>query len=113
MSEKLEEKTRAEIPPDKQGHYEVLIDNETTRITFHHIEKGQSSGWHAHDLDYVGYHFGDSDVQIERGGGDAPSTMASKKGAATFYDVGDGFEHNVTVVSESPLIALEIEYKKP
>ena len=38
--------------------------------------------------------------------------MASKKGAATFYDVGDGFEHNVTVVSESPLIALEIEYKK-
>ena len=84
MSEKLEEKTRAEVPADKLGHYEVLIDNETTRITFHHIEKGQSSGWHSHDLDYVGYHFGDSDVQIERGGGDAPSTMASKRGPRRF-----------------------------
>ena len=69
MSRKLEEKTRVEVAKDKQGHFEVLIDNETTRITFHHIEKGQSSGWHDHDLDYVGYHFGDSDVQIERGDG--------------------------------------------
>ncbi len=113
MSQKLEEKTRVEVPADKRGHYEVLIDNETTRITFHHIEKGQSSGWHNHDLDYVGYHFGDSEVKIERGDGDAPSAMASKKGAATFYEVGGGFEHNVTVLSDNPLIALEIEYKKP
>lgn len=112
MSRKLAEKTREEVPADKQGHYEVLVDNETTRITFHHIEKGQSSGWHSHDLDYVGYHFGDSEVQIERGDGDAPSSMASKKGIATFYEVGDGFEHNVTVLSDTPLIALEIEYKK-
>jgi len=51
-------------------------------------------------------------VQIERGDGDAPSQMASKTGVATFYEVGDGFEHNVTVLSDTPLIALEIEYKK-
>lgn len=112
MSQKMEERTRAEVKPENMGHYEVLIDNETTRITFHHIEKGQSSGWHRHEHDYVGYHFGDSEVQIERGDGDAPSEMASKKGAATFYDVGGGFEHNVTVLSDTPLIALEIEYKK-
>ena len=35
MSRKLAEKTREEVPADKQGHYEVLVDNETTRITFH------------------------------------------------------------------------------
>ncbi|MBS27549.1 MAG: hypothetical protein CL566_01290 [Alphaproteobacteria bacterium] len=112
MSTKMEERTRAEVPADKQGHYEVLVDNETTRITFHNIAKGECSGWHRHEHNYVGYHFGDSEVQIERGDGDAPSTMASKTGVATFYDVGDGFEHNVTVLSDTPLIALEIEYKK-
>jgi mannose-6-phosphate isomerase-like protein (cupin superfamily) len=112
MSQKLEERTKAEVPAENRGHYEVLVDNDTTRITFHHIEKGQCSGWHLHDTNYVGYHFGDSEVRIERGEGDAPTTMASNKGVATFYDVGDGFEHNVTVVSDTPLIALEIEYKK-
>ncbi len=112
MSTKMDERTRAEVPPDKQGLYEVLIDNETTRITFHRIEKGECSGWHRHEHNYVGYHFRDSEVQIERGDGDAPSQMASKTGVATFYEVGDGFEHNVTVLSDTPLIALEIEYKK-
>ena len=112
MSRKLEEKTRVVVPEDKLGHYDVLVDNETTRITFHRIEKGECSGWHKHEHDYVGYHFGDSEVQIERGGGDAPRAMASKSGVATFYDVGTGFEHNVTVLSDTPLIALEIEYKK-
>lgn len=112
MAQKMAEKNRAEVPEEKLGHYEVLVDNDTTRIAFHRIEKGQCSGWHLHDLNYVGYHFGDSEVQIERGNGEAPSTMASKAGVATFYDVGEGFEHNVTVVSDTPLIALEIEYKK-
>jgi len=113
MSRKLEQKTREEVPEENLGHYEVLVDNETTRITFHRIEKGECSGWHKHEHDYVGYHFGDSEVQIERGDGDAPTATASKTGVATFYEVGDGFEHNVTVLSETPLIALEIEYKKP
>ena len=39
--------------------------------------------------------------------------MLSKEGKATFYDVGAGFEHNVTVKGENALVALEIEYKKP
>ena len=113
MSRKLEEKACVGVAEDKLGHYEVLVDNDTTRITFHRIEKGECSGWHKHEHDYVGYHFGDSEVQIERGNGDAPSSMASKTGVATYYKVGDGFEHNVTVLSDTPLIALEIEYKKP
>ena len=112
MSRKLDEKRRSEVSRAKPGHYEVLVDNAVTRITFHRIEAGECSGWHKHEHDYVGYHFGDSEVRIERGDGDAPSSMASKSGIATFYEVGGGFEHNVTVVSDTPLVALEIEYKK-
>jgi mannose-6-phosphate isomerase-like protein (cupin superfamily) len=112
MSEKLEEKTRAKVSEDKLGRYEVLIDNETTRITFHHIDPGKQSGWHRHEDNYVGYHFGDSQVHVDLGNGEA-GAMRSETGKATFYDVGDGFEHNVTVLGDSPLIALEIEYKKP
>ena len=41
MSRKLEQKTREEVPEENLGHYEVLVDNETTRITFHRIEMGE------------------------------------------------------------------------
>lgn len=109
MSKKLEERTRAEIPPEKLGRYDVLIDNETTRITFHRIEPGQQSGWHHHKHDYVGYHFQDSEVEVSREDG-KDVVMVSKEGAATFYE--GGFEHNVTVKGEAALVALEIEYKK-
>ncbi|MBT5571250.1 MAG: hypothetical protein HOJ90_08540 [Alphaproteobacteria bacterium] len=112
MSRKLDEKTESEIPTDKLGHYDVLIDNDTTRITFHRIEPGENSGWHRHEHDYVGYHFQSSEVEIDRTDG-KDGTMRSQEGVATFYDVGDGFEHNVTVKGDSALVALEIEYKKP
>ena len=112
MSRKLDEKTEAEIPTDKLGHYEVLIDNATTRITFHRIEPGENSGWHRHEYNYVGYHFQSSEVEIDRTDG-KEGTMRSQEGVATFYDVGDGFEHNVTVKGDSARVALEIEYKKP
>lgn len=112
MSEKIDEKTRSEIPADKVGHYDVLIDNETTRITFHRIEPGENSGWHRHEHNYVGYHFQSSEVEVDRTDGQE-GVMRSQEGVATFYDVGDGFEHNVTVKGDSALVALEIEYKKP
>ena len=39
--------------------------------------------------------------------------MISKEGVASFYEVGDGLEHNVTNVGTTDMIALEIEYKAP
>ena len=38
--------------------------------------------------------------------------MISVPGVATFYEVGDGFEHNVTNFGDTTMVALEIEYKK-
>ena len=89
---------------------EVLLDNETTRITFHRIKPGQNSGWHRHEYNYVGYHFQSCDVSVDLRGGETGS-ISSQEGKATFYDVGDGFEHNVTVKGDRDLVALEIEYK--
>jgi mannose-6-phosphate isomerase-like protein (cupin superfamily) len=112
MSTKLDERTRREIPPEALSHYEVILDNATTRITFHRIRPGEQSGWHQHADDYVGYHMATSDLSVEFGDG-RKDKMISKEGVATFYEVGDGFEHNVTNVSDCDMIALEIEYKRP
>lgn len=110
MSEKLETKTREQVPADKLSHYEVILDNDTTRITFHRIKPGEQSGWHLHDKNYVGYHIDTAKVTFERG--DGPSgVMKSEPGKAFFYDVGEGFEHNVTNAGDTDFVALEIEYK--
>ncbi len=110
MSQKLEEKTRIDVPADKLAHNEVILDNDTTRITFHRISPGEQSGWHRHGMDYVGYHLKASDLQVEFADGKTGS-MISKEGVATFYEVGDGFEHNVTNAGDVDMVAIEIEYK--
>ena len=106
----LHKKTKANISTDKLSTPEVLLDNDTTRITFHRIKPGQQSGWHRHEYNYVGYHFQSSKVLVNLRG-NATGSISSQKGKATFYDVGDGFEHDVTVTGDQDLVALEIEYK--
>ena len=110
MSQKLEEKTRIEVPKDKLAHNEVILDNDTTRITFHRIRPGEQSGWHRHKLNYVGYHFNTSDLSVEYADG-RTGPMISEAGQANFYEVGEGFEHNVTNIGDVDMVALEIEYK--
>ncbi len=110
MSQHLKEKTEAQIPVENRGHYEVLLDNETTRITFHRIRPGEQSGWHLHDKNYVGYHIEAAELQYERSDGSI-GKINSEPGKAFYYDVGEGFEHNVTNIGETDMVALEIEYK--
>lgn len=111
MSTKLVQRTAATIDSDKLAHNEVILDNDATRITFHRIRPGEQSGWHRHELDYVGYHFATSDLSVEYSNGDN-GKMISEEGVATFYEVGDGFEHNVTNIGDTDMVALEIEYKR-
>ena len=111
MGKQLSKKNALKIESNKLSEPRVLIDNDTTRITFHRIKPGQPSGWHRHQYDYVGYHFQSSDVHVELGDGSTGS-IKSDADKATFYKVGSGLEHNVTVVGDSDLVALEIEYKK-
>ena len=110
MATRLVDVTNSNNGSNNQSDPEVLLDNETTRITFHRIKPGQNSGWHRHEYNYVGYHFQSSEVSVDLRGGKRGS-ISSKEGKATFYDVGNGFEHNVTVTGDQDLVALEIEYK--
>ncbi len=112
MSQHLKDRTVAEIPADKLSHYEVLLDNDTTKITFPRIRPGEQSGWHLHDANYVGYHIEAAKLKYERADGSV-GEIQSETGRAVYYDVGDGFEHNVTNVGDTDMVALEIEYKKP
>ena len=111
MSNHLEEKNKIEISSDKLSHYEILLDNDTTRITFHRITPGQQSGWHVHDTNYVGYHIESAKLRYERSDGSI-GEIKSEAGKSFFYEVGDGFEHNVTNIGDTDMVALEIEYKK-
>ena len=112
MSTELAARTAEAIDPEKLAHNEVILDNDMTRITFHRIRPGEQSGWHRHEFDYVGYHFASSDLLVEYGSG-GTGTMISQAGVATFYEAGEGFEHNVTNVGLTDMVALEIEYKRP
>ena len=111
MSLKLLKKIAFEIDKEALGHNETIFDNETTHITFHRICPGEQSGWHRHEFDYVGYHMSTSTLSVEFVDG-TTGEMISKKGVATFYEVDDGFVHNVTNVGDTDMVALEIEYKK-
>ena len=110
MATRLVDKTKADNNNSNVSVPKVLLDNDTTRITFHRIKPGQNSGWHRHEHNYVGYHFQASEVLVNLRG-NATGSINSQKGKATFYDVGDGFDHDVTVTGDQELVALEIEYK--
>ena len=90
---------------------EVLLENESTRITYHHIKPGQETGWHRHDKNYVAYHLKSGNL-IHQDSDGSSGTIKSESGKASFYDVGNGFDHNAINVGEEDIIALEIEYKK-
>jgi mannose-6-phosphate isomerase-like protein (cupin superfamily) len=111
MSQQLKEKNAAEVPAETLSHYEVLLDNDTTKITFHRIRPGEQSGWHLHGVNYVGYHIEPAKLRYERSDG-STGEIQSETGKAFYYDVGDGFEHNVTNIGDTDMVALEIEYKK-
>jgi len=111
MSQQLKEKNAAEVPAEKLSQYDVLLDNDTTKITFHRIKPGEQSGWHLHGVNYVGYHIEAAKLQYERSDGSV-GEIQSEPGKSFFYDVGEGFEHNVTNIGDTDMVALEIEYKK-
>ena len=94
----------------KQSHYEVILDNETTCITFHHIKPGECTGWHRHEKNYAAFHIQAGELIHEDANG-AKGFIKSESGKANFYDVGQGFEHNAINVGKEDIIALEIEYK--
>lgn len=109
MSTKLPDKTRARIPDANLAWYEVLVDNETTTVTFRCIQPGDQTGWHRHDTDYITYQMSEGRIRPEFADGSVQE-FDHTTGAARYIPAVIG--HNATNVGDCQLRVPEIEYKR-
>lgn len=107
MSKKLTPKNDPKVP---MGHMSYVHDDDQTRVTYHVIRPGEQSGWHDHNLDYIGVHFAASKLFVQFGDG-TTGTMPSKPGHVNKGK--RGTVHNVTNIGDTDMVAFEIEFKKP
>jgi quercetin dioxygenase-like cupin family protein len=107
MSRKLTERNAAEIPADLLCVSDVLVDNDATRITRHHIRPGQHTGWHVHEYAYAGIHESASDVRVE----DADGSVESVHSEAGWH-LNEPAEHDVTNVGATDMMVYEVEFKR-
>jgi quercetin dioxygenase-like cupin family protein len=108
MSTKLMERTKAEAADREIGHFELVFEDEKTRITQWHIKPGQQTGWHLHDFDYVTIQQSEGQLHMEHADGSerdvhyVPGTAVAIKAPV---------EHNATNVGDVDIRVMEIEYK--
>jgi len=107
MSKKLTPKNDPKVP---MGHMSYVHEDDQTRVTYHVIRPGEQSGWHDHNLDYIGVHFAASKLFVQFGDG-TTGTMPSKPGHVNKGK--RGTVHNVTNIGDTNMVAFEIEFKKP
>lgn len=88
----------------------VHIDNERTRVTQWHFDKrGDSTGWHRHEFDYVIVPLADGTLQIE--GPDGTTSHAELTSGVPYYRDA-GVEHDVISANDFPFAFIEIEIKQ-
>ena len=85
----------------------VLIDNERVRVTEWRFEKrGDNTGWHRHEYDYVVVPLFDGDLEIDTGSG--PRTAAAMKTGVPYFREA-GVEHDVINGNDFACAFIEIE----
>ena len=108
MSLKLVDKT-AEIASDKKvAQFELVLDNERTRITQWTIAPGEQTGWHLHDYDYVTIQQSTGRLHLDFADGSVKE-IDYVPGTSQMYKA--PIEHNATNVGDVDIRVLEIEYK--
>jgi hypothetical protein len=86
----------------------TLIENERVVVTeWSFPNKGDSTGWHRHGLDYVVVPLRDGALKIVSAGGE---TIAPMKAGAPYFRQA-GVEHDVINWTDGPYAFLEIEIK--
>ena len=86
----------------------VIIDNERTRVTeWRFKNRGDNTGWHRHEYDYVVVPLMDGKVKLVTGDGESFAEM--KKGQPYFRN--EGVEHDVINANEGEYAFIEIELK--
>jgi quercetin dioxygenase-like cupin family protein len=88
----------------------VFIDNERTRVTeWRFAGRGDNTGWHRHEYDYVVVPLFDGVLEIETEGGKR-TTAELKNGVPYFREV--GVEHDVINANAFECAFVEIEFLK-
>ena len=88
----------------------VLIENERTRVTqWRFREKGQNTGWHRHEADYVVVPLFDGALSIEQPDGSVVEAPM-RHGVPYFRET--GVEHDVRSANDFDCTFVEIEFLK-
>jgi len=109
MSLKLVEKT-AQLTPDlPMAKWDVLVDDDRTRITQFVLQPGEQVGWHRHEYDYVTIQQSYGTLHIDASDGRS-FDIPYQPGKA--MSVKAPFEHNAINTGDVEIRVLEVEYKK-
>ncbi|MEL6574805.1 MAG: cupin domain-containing protein [Pseudomonadota bacterium] len=86
----------------------VLIENDRTRVTeWRFARRGDNTGWHRHDYDYVVVPLFDGALAITGPDG-AVTEAAMQNGVPYFRDL--GVEHDVASANDFDCAFIEIEF---
>lgn len=86
----------------------IFIENSRTRVTeWRFGKRGDNTGWHRHEYDYVVVPLFDGHLEIETPGGER-SLAALKNGVPYFREL--GVEHDVINGNDFECAFIEIEF---
>ena len=86
----------------------VFIENARTRVTeWRFGKRGDNTGWHRHEYDYVVVPLFDGTLEIETAGGER-TIAALNKGVPYFREI--GVEHDVINANDFECAFIEIEF---
>jgi quercetin dioxygenase-like cupin family protein len=97
------------VPVAEEGHHQLVLENEYTRVFHVVVAPKDSTLVHEHDRDYVYVMIGSSQVEATKLGG-SPTVMKLNDGDVKFTKA--PLTHKVTNVGETPFVNLTIEVKK-
>ena len=87
----------------------VFIDNERVRVTeWRFANRGDNTGWHRHEYDYVVVPLFDGELQIDTGSGEL--TVAKMSNGVPYFR-NEGVEHDVVNANDGEYAFIEIELK--
>lgn len=88
----------------------VLIENDTTRVTeWRFGRRGDNTGWHKHDFNYVVVPLFDGQLEIDHGGGKI-SIAQMRNGVPYYREL--GVEHDVINANDFECAFIEVEFLK-
>jgi quercetin dioxygenase-like cupin family protein len=97
------------VPVAEEGHHQLVLENEYTRVFHVVVAPKDSTLMHQHDRDYVYVMIGSSQVEATKLGA-SPTEMKLNDGDVKFTKA--PLTHKVTNVGETPFVNLTIEVKK-